>query len=123
MARNKQTIEAIEAVQLMQDEGLGSERKKLAKTLEASGNPLAQAFADMTPAQRAWGQLTGKIYMATSYDAIEEAFTWFEGVVKDKPLSWRDKMLALFQAAELLECDAQTYRLIRKMYLTGATAR
>jgi hypothetical protein len=101
-------------------------RSELKEALSEAGNPALQALADsfdeMTPGQRAWGKLVGKLLEATGNEGVELAFDWFAvehgGGVALQP---RERMLALFQAAECLGCDEAHYRLIRRMFIAANT--
>jgi hypothetical protein len=84
---------------------------------------LADLFNELTPEQKAHGNLIGKLLdkKTRTFEQIEEAFEWFAHEHnKGIQLDYRHKMLCLFQAAEMLGCDQQHYNLIRKMYLTVA---
>jgi hypothetical protein len=79
---------------------------------------LANSFSEMTPAQKAWGKLIGKLLESRGSGQVEDSFSWF--AVEHNggaALSPRDRMLALFQAAECLGCEEAHYRLIRRMFI------
>jgi hypothetical protein len=80
---------------------------------------LQAIFSKMTPEEKAIGKLVGKILQAHSYNEIEAAWAWYEvEFANGVQLTYRQKMLVLFQAAETLDCTQAQYNLIRKMYLT-----
>ena len=104
----------------------GGSRAELRMALAEADDPgvraLADAFAEMTPEQRAWGKLVGKLLEAHGNAEVDSAFSWFEVEhLKGGVLSLRERMLALFQAAESLGCDEAHYRLVRRMYVLANT--
>lgn len=96
-------------------EAIGTKRAELEEILEKHSPGLSAAFAEMTPKDKFYGQLTAKLSFAISNDEIEKIFTW--GEVEFGQMAWREKCLALFQAAELIGTTPANYRGIRKMFL------
>ena len=99
-------------------EATGTHRDHL---IEEQG--MGDLFKDLTPKQKAVGQLIGKLINkeTKSYDQMESAFKWFEVEHNDEvQLTYAEKMMVIFQCAGHFGCDQQTYNLVRKMYLTVA---
>lgn len=103
----------------------GKARKALMAKLEESGSDLGKAFEELDPAAKLWGRLVGRL---SAYGAgnqqIEDAFSWYEVEANDgEKLDWRMRMMALFQAAELVDVDEDTYRACRKILVTLVQAK
>lgn len=112
----KEEVEAQNrSLQAALDDRIGSNRAAMMNELEEQGDALRDAFAAMTPAQKAYGKLVGKLLASNGNVDIENAFNWFE-VEYDIKLSVMERCLALFQAAESLDMTEQTYRGIRKIF-------
>lgn len=97
---------------------VGSARGKLRRKMAEDDPELAKALGEMTPEQKAWGRLVGKLIVAGSNDEIENAFSWaaaeMNGNVDLRPA---EKIMALFHAMGSLDADEAHYRIIRRMYL------
>ena len=80
---------------------------------------LKESFNKMTPEQKAWGKLVGKLLSVNGNADVEDAFTWFQEEYPNfGELTNRDKCLAMFQAAETMDLnDPSIYRGIRKIFV------
>lgn len=115
-ARVKAEVDAANAsMKIALDDRIGSNRSAVMNELEERGDALRDAFAQLTPQQKAYGKLVGKLLASNGNADIESAFSWFE-VEFDMKLSFIERCLALFQAAESLDMTEQTYRGVRKIF-------
>jgi hypothetical protein len=94
---------------------IGTRKSELAEILEKHSPGLAEAFAELTPKDKLYGQLAGKLSFAVSVDQVEKIFNW--GEVEIGAFTWRDRCLALMQAVELMGTLPQHYRGMRKIFL------
>lgn len=84
---------------------------------------LGDLFKELTPKQKAIGNLIGKILdkNTRTYEQIEDCFKWFEIEHNDGvQLTFAEKMMVIMQCAGHFGCDQSTYNLVRKIYLTVA---
>ena len=130
-ANNKQEIEAAKRLQsdyeanvgkkivddfkAAEGDRIGTKRAELEDVLEKHGIGLADAYEKLTDKQKAYGKITSKLSFAAGIDEVEKIFTWAE--IEFGPLSWKERCLSLFQAAELIGTTPANYRGIRKIFL------
>ena len=57
---------------------IGTARGALRRKLQDENPEMAKMFQELTPAQKAYGQLSGKLMEARSFEDIENAFAWWE---------------------------------------------
>jgi hypothetical protein len=106
---------AVEDFKVAEPERIGTKRAELEDVLEKHGIELADAYDKLSDKQKAYGKITSKLSFAISIDEIEKIFTWAE--IEFGQLSWKEKCLSLFQAAELIGTTPANYRGIRKIFL------
>jgi len=97
-------------------------RGRLRDLMKKKDPELAKAFQDMTPAQRAWGQMLGELIQAKSNDDIESAFDEFAEEHNDKiQLTNIERITAFFHALASVDTDDVQYRILRRMFLKAIT--
>jgi hypothetical protein len=98
-----------------ESERIGTKRAELRESFERQGLELAEPFENMTDKQKSYGKITSKLSFAISIDEVEKIFTWAE--IEYGHLTWEEKCLSIFQAAELIGTTPANYRGVRKILL------
>lgn len=103
------------------DERIGTARQEFVAKLEEKDPELAKAFEEMTPEQKAAGKLMGLLDSARGYQAIEDAFTWYEQETHTA-LDIFQRLMAMYVALEHSGCqDRVVYNAARKILITVNT--
>lgn len=105
----------VDAFKKAEGERIGTKRAELGEVLESHGLGLAEAYDKLTDKQKSYGKITSKLSFAISIDEVEKIFTWAE--IEYGPLTWEEKCLSIFQAAELIGTTPANYRGVRKILL------
>lgn len=99
-------------------EARGSKRDKLRDKMAGKDPKLAELFNEMSPQEKAWGKLVGKLILARSNEQVDDAFTWFKMEMdEEKDLSFTNRALALFHAIASQDMTEATFRILRQMYV------
>jgi len=97
-------------------------RGRLRKEAEKEGGEFAALFEGQTDAQKAWGRLIGKLMVAKSNEAVEQAFDWWAMEYnKGIALVNAERAVAFFHAVGSLGVDDAHYRILRRMYVKANT--
>jgi hypothetical protein len=120
--RNMDNVAVKDAI----DNRVGGIKAAVKEALDKTDPEFAKAFGNLTPEQKAFGLLQGKLMKQKigNHD-VEEAFSWYAseyaGEEWYKPLDLRMKVWVLQHMLSVLDgISEKTYRAVRKIYVTAA---